>query len=62
MNNQNEEQPVKKRGRHEVADKKIQVCFYIETSIVNGCGGMDDAKAFCITQMKTEYERRKIEP
>lgn len=37
-----------KVGRRPSEDPKIRVMFYIETSVVNDVGGMEEAKARCI--------------
>jgi hypothetical protein len=53
MENQNQEQPVKKKvGRKNATDPKIQVSFYIETSTINANGGMDNTKEMCIQYLR----------
>lgn len=39
-------------GRNPVADPKIQVSFWIQTSHVTKLGGMDGARKLCISAME----------
>ncbi len=49
----------KSGGRNPVEDKKIQVQFYIETSKVEACGGMEASRDICRSAMERRVKIKK---
>ncbi len=46
-------------GRKPVADPKLMVPLYVETSIINALGGMDEVRGACYTFLKSKTDTLK---
>lgn len=46
-------------GRKPVADKKIMVPLYIETSIVNALGGIEELRTICYNFLRVKADQLK---
>lgn len=51
------ETPKRKSGRKPVTDqdRKIQICIYVESKIIEANGGMDKSKENCINALTEIY-------
>jgi hypothetical protein len=48
--------PRKGSGRKPVADPKVMVALYVETSIINAMGGIEEVRNACYSFLKSKTE------
>lgn len=46
--------PRKGSGRKPVADPKVMVALYVETSIIKSLGGLDELRSLCYAYLKSK--------